>query len=310
MDVRQLRTVLAIFEKGSIGRAAEVLAISQPALTKSLRRLEEELQVKLFDRTSRGMTPTLYGECLLSHAQAISSGLQHLRSNLESLKSGLSGIVEIGAPPIVAPRVFGKAIARLTEERPNVLVRVATELSPALVELVQNGRLDFAVTFTADEVVPRGCQRRFLFNDRLVIAARVGHPIAKARQISVRDVAKYPWILPLHDNLHRQRLELAFEAEGLPLPNAAIECNSVQLIKSMIQATDCIALVSKMSVDRRDSVHPIRTVELNSEYMTRQIGLVWREGIALSTAAKHLMKIVEKNCQSERTETMPRSGRS
>jgi DNA-binding transcriptional LysR family regulator len=299
MDVRQLRNVLAIFEQGSIGKAAEALAISQPALTKSLRRLEEELQVKLFDRTSRGMTPTFYGECLLSHAQAINSGIQHLRSNLESLKTGLSGIVEVGAPPIVAPKVFGKAIAQLIKERPNVLVRVVTELSPALVELVQNGRLDFAVTFTADEVVPRGCNRRFLFNDRLVVAARAGHPIIKARQVSARDVAKYSWILPQHDNLHRQRLQLAFEAEGLPLPHAAMECNSVQLIKSVIQTTDCIALVSRMSIDAAGGPHPIKTVELNSEYMVRQIGLIWRDGTALSTAAKHLMQIVEKHCQSD-----------
>jgi DNA-binding transcriptional LysR family regulator len=300
MDVRQLRNILAIFEKGSIGKAADVLAISQPALTKSLRRLEEELQVKLFDRTSRGMKPTIYGECLRSHAQAISAGIHHLRDNLESLKSGLSGIVEIGAPPIIAPKVFPGPLSDLAKERPNVLVRVATELSPALVELVQNGRLDFAVTFIADETVPRGCQRRFLFNDRLVIAARAKHPIAKARQVSVREVAHYPWILPVHNNLHRQRLQLAFEAEGLPLPHATIECNSVQFIKAMIQSTDCIALVSKMAMDADEAAGVVKTVELGSEYMTRQIGMVWRDDNSLSTAAARLMQIVEQQFQPGR----------
>jgi DNA-binding transcriptional LysR family regulator len=297
MDVRQLRNVLAIFDKGSIGKAADVLAISQPALTKSLRRLEDELQVKLFDRTSRGMKPTVYGECLRSHAQAISTGIHHLRDNLESLKSGLSGIVEIGAPPIVAPKVFPGPLAELAQERPNVLVRVSTELTPALIDLVQNGRLDFAVTFIADEVVPRGCQRRSLFNDRLVIVARPKHPIAKAQQVSVRDVANYPWILPVRNNLHRQRLQLAFEAEGLPLPQATIECNSVPFIKAMIQSTDCIALVSKMSMDADEAAGVVKTVELGSEYMTRQIGVVWRDDDSLSTAAARLIQIVEQHCQ-------------
>jgi DNA-binding transcriptional LysR family regulator len=295
MDVRQLRNVLAIFENGSIGKAAETLRVSQPALTKSLRRLEDELQVKLFDRTSRGMTPTVYGECLRSHAQALSSGIRHLRDNLQSLKSGLTGIVEVGAPPIVAPEVFPSAIAELTKERPNLLVRVATELSPALIQQVQNGRLDFAVTFTADEAAPAGCLRRFLFNDRLVIAARAQHPITRSTHVSVREAAKYPWILPHQGNLHRHRLQLAFEAEGIPLPQAVIECNSNQFVKTTIQTTDCIALVSKMSVNLAENNGLIKTVELNSEFMTRQIGLTWREDRGLSAAAERLMGIVEKN---------------
>jgi DNA-binding transcriptional LysR family regulator len=293
MDVRQLRNVLAIFEKGSIGKAADVLRVSQPALTKSLRRLEEELQVKLFERTARGMTPTVYGECLRAHAQAVTTGIQHLRDNLRSLKSGLSGIVEVGAPPIVAPEVFSSAISELTKERPNVLVRLMTDLSPALLQQVQEGRLDFAVTFTADEAAPPGCLRRALFNDRLVIAARTKHPITKSSHVSVRESAKYSWILPHQDNLHRHRLQLAFEAEGIPLPRAVMECNSMQFVKAVVQATDCIALVSKMSVNADENNGLIRTVELNSEFMTRQIGLTWHEDRGLSTAAERLMRIVE-----------------
>jgi DNA-binding transcriptional LysR family regulator len=295
MDIRQLRNVLAIFDKGSIGKAAEALRVSQPALTKSLRRLEDELQVKLFERTSRGMTPTIYGDCLRSHAQSVSTGIHHLRDNLQSLKSGLSGIVEVGAPPIVAPEVFSSSIAELTRERPNILVRLTTELSPALIQRVQDGRLDFAVTFTADEAAPPDCLRRFLFNDRLVIAARAQHPITRSTHVSVREVAKYSWILPHQDNLHRQRLQLAFEAEGMPLPQAVIECNSVQFVKAAIQTTDCIALVSKMSVNLDENNGVIRTVELNSEFMTRQIGMTWRADRGLSAAAERLMGIVEKN---------------
>ena len=298
MDVRQLRNVLAIFDQGSIGKAAETLRVSQPALTKSLRRLEDELQVKLFERTARGMTPTVYGDCLRSHAAAVSIGLEHLRSNLQSLKSGLTGIVEVGAPPIVAPRVLPDAIAELRKERPKILVRVTTDLTPALIRKVQDGRLDFAVIFTADEVVPADCQRRFLFNDRLVIAARAKHPITRTRRVSVREAAKHAWVLPHRDNLHRQRLHLAFEAEGLPLPQPVIECNSVQFIKAILQTTVCVALVSQMSVSADENAGLIRTVELDSDYMTRQIGIAWRRDRALSPAAEKLIQIVEKRTRT------------
>lgn len=297
MDVRQLRNVLAIFEKGSIGKASETLRISQPALTKSLKRLEDELQVKLFERTARGMKPTVYGECLRSHAAAVNIGIQNLRSDLQSLKSGLTGIVEVGAPPIVAPRVLPEAIAELRKDRPKVLVRITTDLSPALIRLVQDGRLDFAVVFTADEVLPAGCRRRLLFDDRLVIAARAKHPITRSKRISVRDAAQYAWVLPHQDNLHRHRLQLAFEAEGLPLPRPVIECNSVETIKTILQTTDCVALISQMSVGADESGR-IHSVELASEFMTRQIGLIWRDDRSLSAAAEKLMQLVDKRFTS------------
>ena len=81
----------------------------------------------------------------------------------------------------------------------------------------------------------------------------------------------------------------------MPLPQAVIECNSVQFVKAAIQTTDCIALVSKMSVNLDENNGVIRTVELNSEFMTRQIGMTWRADRGLSAAAERLMGIVEKN---------------
>jgi DNA-binding transcriptional LysR family regulator len=294
MDVRQLRNALAVIERGSIGKAAERLRISQPALTKSIRRLEDELQVKLFERNSRGMQPTVYGECLRSHARAISSGLNQLRADLQALKSGAQGIVEVGAPPIVAPEVFPKAIAKLNKECPQVLVRLNTELSPQLIRAVQAGTLDFVVSFMTSDTAPAGCSQKFLFNDQLVVAARAGHPITRAKRVSVRDTAEWSWILPHRGNLHRQRLELAFEAEGLSLPPPVIECNSVPFLKAALRETDCVTLISKLSVKSEEKTGLIKTVELASEFMTRQIGITWRDDRGLSVAAQKLMAIVEK----------------
>jgi DNA-binding transcriptional LysR family regulator len=294
MDVRQLRNALAVLERGSIGKASEWLHISQPALTKSIQRLEDELQVKLFERNSRGMQSTIYGECLRSHAYALTTGLNQLRADLQALKSGAQGVVEVGAPPIVAPEVFPRAIARLNKECPRVVVRLSTELSPELIRAVQAGSLDFVVTFITGDTAPAGCSQRFLFNDRLVVAARAGHPIARAKRVSVADLAGCSWILPHKDNLHRQRLQLAFEAAGIPLPQPLIECNSVPFLKAAVHETDCITLVSLLSVKSEEKSGLIRTVDLDSEFMARRIGITWPDDRKLSTAAQKLMAIVEK----------------
>ena len=293
IDLTSLQLFVAVCELGSIGKAAEWLRISQPALTKSIHRLEDELQVKLFERNSRGMQPTAFGECLRTHASALSTGLNQLRADLQALKSGTEGIVEVGAPPIVAPEVFARAIARLNQERPRVLVRLSTELSPQLIHAVQAGRLDFVVSFITSDTAPSGCSQKFLFSDRLVIAARAHHPIVRQKRATVRDVAGYSWILPHKGNLHRQRLELAFEAAGIPFPQPVIECDSGPFLRAALHELECLTLVSKLSVKAEETHGTLKTVELDSDFMTRQIGITWRNDRGLSMAAQRLMAIVE-----------------
>ena len=103
MDLRQLRVLLAVIEKGSLGRASEWLNTSQPAVTKTIQRLEEELDVSLFDRDARGMRPTQFAECLATHARSISIGFSQAIDDVKSLKRGAKGIVTIGSPPLVTP---------------------------------------------------------------------------------------------------------------------------------------------------------------------------------------------------------------
>lgn len=293
MDVRQLRNALAVLDKGSIGKAAEFLHISQPALTKSIRRLEDELQVRLFERNARGMQPTVYGECLRAHARTLSTGLQQLRADLQALRSGAQGIVEIGAPPIVAPAVFPRAIARLQRENPQILVRVRTELSPQLLQAVQAGSLDFVVSFVSSDRALVGCSHKLLFNDRLVVAARAGHPITRMKKVSARALVGCAWILPHRGNLHRQRLELAFEAEGQPAPRPVMECDSVPFLKAALRETDCITLIARLSVKSDETDGMIKTVELNSEFMNRPVGIIWNTERGLSQAAQKLLAIIE-----------------
>ena len=97
MDLRQFRNVIAVIETGSLGKAAELLHISQPALTKSIQRLEERLGVPLFYRDARGMRPTLYGDAFRAHAQAISIGVSQAVQEIEALKAGSEGIIKIAA---------------------------------------------------------------------------------------------------------------------------------------------------------------------------------------------------------------------
>src|SRR3954469_18990341 len=101
MDLRHLRNMLAVMEEGSLGKAAQRLNVSQPALTKSIQRLEEHLGVRLFDREVRGMKPTFYAESLKGYAKAACIGMTEAETQIAALRDGTEGIITVAGPPFV-----------------------------------------------------------------------------------------------------------------------------------------------------------------------------------------------------------------
>jgi DNA-binding transcriptional LysR family regulator len=111
----QLRKLIAVIGKGSLGKAAEALHILQPALTKNIRRMEERLGVPLFYRDSRGMRPPLYGQAFCAHAQAVNIGIDQALLELEALKAGSVGVVKVAAPPLITKHILAEVALMLIQ---------------------------------------------------------------------------------------------------------------------------------------------------------------------------------------------------
>jgi DNA-binding transcriptional LysR family regulator len=127
MDLRHLRNMLAVMEEGSLGKAAERLNISQPALTKSIQRLEEQLGVRLFERKSRGMEATSYADSLRAYAQSACVGMTEAVKQINALRSGTEGVVTVAGPPLIASELLPDVLVRLSAERPNLQLRVVSQ---------------------------------------------------------------------------------------------------------------------------------------------------------------------------------------
>jgi DNA-binding transcriptional LysR family regulator len=127
MDLRHLRNMLAVIEEGSLGKAAEKLNISQPALTKSIQRLEEQLGVKLFERKARGMEATSYADSLRAYAQSACVGMTQALKEIHALKSGTEGVITVAGPPLIATELLTEASVRLAAERPNLQFRIVAQ---------------------------------------------------------------------------------------------------------------------------------------------------------------------------------------
>jgi DNA-binding transcriptional LysR family regulator len=296
MDLRQLRNVIAVIENGSIGKAAEALYISQPALTKSIQRLEESLQVPLFYRDARGTHPTIYGECLRAHAQAVNVGVSQALAEIKALKVGSSGVLTIAAPPSVAVEVLPDAILMLTKERPRLQVRVVTFMLDPLPGLLA-GEYDFIINvLNGDVPAESGLKQRLLYQDRLTVISRKDHPITRVPVVTPHDLRPYQWAIPRAENLHRRRLERMFEAEGLAPPQPAIECSLSDFFVAAVMRSDYLAITAKLWVQASGNEGRIAMTDIDSPFMLRSIGIIWREHQVLSPASLLMIQAIEAAC--------------
>jgi DNA-binding transcriptional LysR family regulator len=137
MDIRHLRNMLAVMEEGSIGKASQRLHISQPALTKSIQRLEEHLGVRLFDREARGMKPTFYADSLRGYAKAACVGMAEAESQIASLRNGTEGIITVAGPPLIVTELLPDVLLKLSQERPKLQVHVVARNRDLFTDLLE-----------------------------------------------------------------------------------------------------------------------------------------------------------------------------
>ena len=296
MDIRHLRNMLAVMEEGSIGKAAQRLNISQPALTKSIQRLEQHLGVRLFDREARGMKPTFYADGLRGYAKAACVGMAEAESQIASLRNGTEGIVTIAGPPLIVTELLPDVLVRLSQERPRLQVRIVARNRELFTDLLE-GRFNLVVAMLYDEIPKQGLSKQWLFDDRLVLVMRPDHPLARRRKVRPSDLPEQKWVFADSDTWSHRRLRLYFEQAGLTVPRARIESRNPAILKSIVMISDHIGVMSKLGVEKEVSRGLLKCIEIASPLMHRPIGVVRRENEPMSPAMKSFVRIIEDVCK-------------
>lgn len=309
MDLRHLRTMLAVMEEGTIGKAAERLHISQPALTKSIQRLEQELGVRLFERKARGMAATPFAESLRAYAQSACIGMAQAIKELNALKEGTEGAITIAAPPLITTGFLPDVLVRLSAERPNLQLRVVSQNHDLHAALLA-GHCNIVVAMLYKEYFRVGLTKKWIFDDRLVLMMRPGHPAAKLKNAKPADLMKYKWALADNLSWHRRRLELFFEQYGKPLPRHCIESSDSTMLKSVVMNSDLIGITSKCGLEKEVDEKLLKIVEIDSPLMLRPIGIVRRENDIPSPAVDAFMRIAEDVCRERGYSRTPINGPS
>ncbi|HKC53351.1 MAG TPA: LysR substrate-binding domain-containing protein, partial [Burkholderiales bacterium] len=222
MRLSQIRNFLAVVESGGIRAAARKLGVSQPAITRSVRRLETDLHARLLQRTPTGVVLTKPGRAFLARARAAQTELRKAEEEVDQLGQRV-GSVEFGVSPTSAMMV-PEAVIRFRQQFPQARVRIAEGLPNLLIPLVRDETLDFAICRRAVVKPDSGLAFRPLFRNDFVVVARKGHPLKDAR--SLAGLAQASWISLLPLDAPGGPFDRAFSPVGLSIPQRVIQCES------------------------------------------------------------------------------------
>lgn len=273
-DLRDLRYFQCIAEVGNLGRAAERLGRSQPALTKCIRRLEAHLAAPLFERRGRGLRLTPVGEVLLAQTRRLRDTADQSLREIQEFARGSAGRVRLGCGPITADTLLPSICDLILSKGSGVTLEITIGMNFDLREKIRRGDIDVIVGL----VQPRDSTEEYIaapmMDDVVVVAADAGHPIFGNPAPRLEDLLKFPWVLPIAQVASRQWLDSAFTSRGLPRPSPRIEANSIPMFPGTHEGKELLYFISRHTIARR-AAEGFKEVELEATTLRRQLGLIY-----------------------------------
>ena len=289
LNLQQLQCFSALARTCNFRRAAETLGISQPALSRTIKTLEEAIGARLFDRDTRRVEITPTGRELLPIATRILENFQSSLSELSEFLDGRSGKVTVAALASIGVALLPRAIQQFLEASPGVEVAIMEGAADRLRETVAAGHADFALSVRPEGREP--LHFRHLFDDPFVLVCRKDHPFAQRSSADWSDFAAYPFIASARSSSIRPVTDAAFVQKGLDV-RSVLEFPSIASCGALVSAGLGITALPQLAMSLIPG-NGLVTVPLHGPQLTRPIGLVTRIGRSLSPATQAFMATVE-----------------
>ncbi len=236
-NVRQMLDLLAVVENGGVTAAADALNVSQPALTRSIRQLEDSLGVPLLEREGRGVVPTRFGESLAQHARTIEAELRHVTRDLSDLRRAEAGHLVIGATPIGLATLVPPVLARLHATRPDLSVEVRNESFETQLDALHRGEIDIVIGSLASGMSRHEhLVEEVLFQNSLAVLARSDNPLCDRDEVGLDELQSAAWVISRGSAAIRQIVANEFRFEGFDPPRFIVETDSMLCVKGVLMS--------------------------------------------------------------------------
>ncbi|WP_025596511.1 LysR substrate-binding domain-containing protein [Burkholderia sp. WSM2230] len=271
----QVRCHIAIARAGSASEAARQLGISQPAVHRGARQIEQTVGVPLYRRRVHSVEANPAG---LEFARCLSLALHEIaqaREDLAYARGQLSGKLAIGVLPLLPPRLVARVIQRLRERYPAAHVTVDEGSHATLLRDLRMGAIDIIVGGLREPRLRGAVQETELFSDPYVVAVRKGHRLAGKRSLAPRDLADYDWVVPQHNVPRRAVIDSIF-ARLRVKPPIVVETSSLAMMMAMLVESDCITLLSRSQIREAYPGSEMVALELKTPEADRSVGYTLR----------------------------------
>lgn len=294
MTATQLRAFLNLADAGSFMGAARATGLSQPAIHRAVRDLEQVCGVVLVDRHGRGIALSPAG---LRLARGIRLARAEIAAGIAEITSREGGSVVIGAMPLSRAMLVPRAIARTVAAAPDIEIDVIEGSWRELVEALRDGAIDLTIGALRPEPGPPDLMQTPLMTDRLMIVGRVGHPLAGVAAPTSAQLAGYPWVVSHAGAPLRMLWERLFGAG--PLPRAPVHCGSVMVIRGILAESDFLTLLSPQQVALEVASGVLAAIGPEPEMSGRTIGVTTRRDWQPTRAQSRFLEALHRAATGE-----------
>ncbi|HHH8639007.1 TPA: LysR substrate-binding domain-containing protein [Klebsiella pneumoniae] len=292
--LRHLHTFVAVAQQGTLGRAAETLNLSQPALSKTLNELEQLTGTRLFERGRLGAQLTLVGEQFLTHAVKVLDALNSAGQALNR-KEGLNNdIVRIGALPTAALGILPTVIGQFHKQQKDITLQVATMNNTMLLAGLKSGEIDIGIGRMSDPELMSGLHYELLFLESLKLVVRPGHPLLQ-ETVTLSRVMEWPVVVSPKGTVPRQNAEALLQSQGCKMPAGCIETLSASLSRQLTVNFDYVWFVPSGAVkdDLRRGV--LTALPIATQGAGEPIGILTRVDATLTPGTQTLLSAIRKS---------------
>ncbi|WP_437881859.1 pca operon transcription factor PcaQ [Pseudomonas sp. LRF_L74] len=290
---RHLLCFLEVVREGSLARAAERMAVSQPAVSKTLKELEGVLEAVLFERGKRGVVLTEAGRAFLRYAEP---SVQALREGVRSLRSGAheAGLVKLGVLSTVESSLLPEVVNRLHAQHGALVVSVVTGPSAYLLGQLRGGQLDLVVGRMTDSPQIEGLTFEHLYSESMMLVVRPAHPLLLDERHDRSRLGDFPVVLPLAGTTIRRYADSLFVQFGIGQPRQRLETLSITLSRRYVMASDAIWIAPLDAVQRELAQGELVELQLGHKEPGGSVGICSNPASPLPLAAQWCCEVLRE----------------
>lgn len=300
VQLRHLRCLAAVAQERSLARAAARLALSQPAVSKTLAELEELSGERLVERGRRGARLTAAGEALLPRALRVLEAVGEVGETFSPLAAQRVQRIRVGALPSVAPALLPQALAAFRGIQPEAQVLVKTDANARLLDELRAGELDFVLGRMADPQLMAGLSFELLYTEPLALLVRPGHPLAARQRPSMQEVLGYPAVVYSEGTIPRHNTESFLGGFGLKLPARRTETLAVPVARLLARESDAVWFTPVGAAQDDLRCGQLVRLDVATQGTEEPVGLLLRSDAQLAGVARAFAALVREEAARQK----------